>query len=37
MTKQRSNLDDLDINVSFNYAYTFSLLEIKRKADKKEM
>lgn len=37
MTKQRSNLDDLDINVSFNYAYIFSLLEIKRKADKKEM
>lgn len=34
MTNRRSNLDDLDINVSFNYAYTFSLIEIKRKADK---
>ena len=34
MTKIRSNLDATDITVSLNYAYTFSLFSIKRKASK---
>ncbi|MBR3514267.1 MAG: hypothetical protein IKO12_07610 [Bacteroidaceae bacterium] len=34
MTKTRSNLDATDITVSLNYAYTFSLFTIKRKASK---
>jgi hypothetical protein len=33
-TKRRSSLDALDITASLNYTYTFSLLEIKRKAAK---
>jgi hemolysin activation/secretion protein len=31
ISKTRSNLDCTDITCSLNYAYTFSLLEIKRK------
>lgn len=34
VTQRRSGLDDTEVNVSLNYAYTFSLLEIKRKAEK---
>ena len=34
-TKVRSNLDCTEITVSLNYAYTFSLLTIKKKADRK--
>lgn len=34
ITKRRSGLDATDITASLNYIYTFSLLEIKRKADK---
>lgn len=34
-TKVKSNLDCTDITVSLNYAYTFSLLHIKKKADRK--
>ncbi len=34
-TKVTSNLDCTDISVSLNYAYTFSLLHIKKKADRK--
>lgn len=34
-TKTRSTLDATDINASLNYTYTFSLLEIKKKAEKK--
>ena len=34
MTKIHSNLDATDITVSLNYAYTFSLFTIKRKAGK---
>lgn len=33
-TKRRSSLDALDITASLNYTYTFSLLEIKKKANK---
>ena len=33
--KLRSNLDCTDISVSLNYAYTFSLFTIKKKADRK--
>lgn len=35
LTHTRSTLDATDLNLSLNYTYTFSLLEIKRKADKK--
>lgn len=35
VVKRRSSLDQTDVNVSFNYTYTFSLLELKRKAEKK--
>ena len=34
ITKVRSNLDRTDLTVSLNYAYTFSLFTIKRKASK---
>jgi len=34
-SKVKSNLDQTDITVSLNYAYTFSLLHIKKKADRK--
>ena len=34
-TKVTSNLDCTDITVSLNYAYTFSLLTIKKKEDRK--
>ena len=34
MSKIRSNLDATDITVSLNYAYTFSLFTIKRKASR---
>lgn len=33
-TKRRSSLDATDISASLNYTYTFSLLELKRKAGK---
>jgi hypothetical protein len=35
VTKRRSGLDATDITASLNYTYTFTLLEIKRKAEKK--
>lgn len=35
VTNTRSNLDCTDITCSLNYAYTFSLLQIKRKGEKK--
>jgi hypothetical protein len=35
ITQTRSSLDCTDITCSLNYAYTFSLLEIKKKAEKK--
>jgi hypothetical protein len=31
VSKRRSSLDTYDISATFNYAYTFSLFEIKRK------
>lgn len=34
ITKKRSSLDCTDISISFNYAYTFTLLAIKSKANK---
>ncbi|MGN0068498.1 MAG: hypothetical protein ACI350_02020 [Prevotella sp.] len=34
-TKTTSSLDGTDIRLSLNYLYTFTLLEIKKKADKK--
>ena len=34
MSKQRSSLDNTEITASLNYAYTFSLLQIKKKAKK---
>lgn len=34
-TKRRSSLDATDISASFNYAYTFSLVQIKNKKAKK--
>lgn len=34
ISNTRSTLDATDINVSLNYTYTFTLLEIKRKAEK---
>ena len=34
ISKTQSKLDATDINVGFNYTYTFTLLEIKRKAEK---
>lgn len=34
ITKTRSTLDCTDITLSLNYAYTFTLLDIKRKANK---
>lgn len=36
ITKTRSTLDGTDIRLSLNYVYTFTLLEIKRKAEKKK-
>ena len=36
ITKVRSNLNGTDISVSLNYTYTFTLLEIKRKANKEK-
>lgn len=36
ITQTRSSLDATDINLSFNYVYTFSLIEIKRKAETQE-
>lgn len=36
ITKTRSDLDCLDISCSLNYAYTFTLYEIKRKAKEGE-
>ncbi len=35
VTRRRSSLDATDITASLSYAYTFSLLEVKRKGDKK--
>ena len=35
--KTQSKLDATDINVSFNYTYTFTLLEIKRKAESQKL
>lgn len=35
ITKTRSTLDGTDIRLSLNYVYTFTLLEIKRKAEKR--
>jgi len=34
--KRRSSLDQTDVNISLNYTYTFSLYEMKRKAEKKD-
>jgi len=34
MSKRRSSLDNTEFTTSLNYAYTFSLLEIKKKANK---
>lgn len=34
MSKRRSSLDNTEITASLNYVYTFSLLEIKNKANK---
>lgn len=34
ISKNRSSLDATDINLSLNYTYTFTLLEIKRRAEK---
>lgn len=36
LVKKKSGLDATDISASFNYNYTFSLVEIKRKGEKKE-
>ena len=36
ITEVRSNLNGTDISVSLNYTYTFTLLEIKRKANKEK-
>jgi hypothetical protein len=36
ITKNRSSLDCTDISISFNYAYTFTLLAIKSKANKEK-
>jgi len=36
VTRRRSSLDATDITASLSYAYTFSLLEVKRKGEKKE-
>ena len=36
ITKVRSNLNGTDISVSLNYTYTFTLLEITRKANKEK-
>lgn len=36
ITKVRSDLNGTDISVSLNYTYTFTLLEIKRKANKEK-
>ena len=33
VVKRRSSLDQTDVNVSLNYTYTFSLFELKRKAE----
>lgn len=33
VVKRRSSLDQTDVNVSLNYTYTFSLYELKRKAE----
>lgn len=35
ITQRRSGLDDTEFNVGLNYTYTFSLLEIKRRSEKK--
>ena len=32
LQKTRSSLDETDIRISLNYLYTFTLLELKRKA-----
>ncbi len=37
ITNTHSNLDAVDITCSLNYAYTFSLVEIKRKAKDKDV
>ena len=34
MSKRRSSLDNTEVTASLNYVYTFSLLEIKKKANK---
>ena len=36
ISQTRSNLDCTDITCSLNYAYTFSIFEIKRKGSKKD-
>lgn len=36
VVKRRSSLDQTDVNISLNYTYTFSLYEMKRKAEKKD-
>lgn len=36
ISKTKSSLDATDINLSLNYTYTFTLLEIKRRAEKAE-
>ena len=36
MSKRRSSLDNTEITASLNYVYTFSLLEIKNKANKEQ-
>ena len=33
VVKRRSSLDQTDVTVSLNYTYTFSLYELKRKAE----
>ena len=36
ISQTRSHLDDTDVSVSFSDAYTFTLLEMKRKANKQK-
>ena len=36
LSKVRSGLDDTDVSVSLSYVYTFTLLDMKRKAEKKQ-
>ena len=36
IVNRRSSLDQTDVNISLNYIYTFSLLELKKKGTEKK-